>query len=96
LYRVWMDLDKLSVPLIVRARAPGDRIQVIGMGGQSTKLSDLMINAKLPQRARQFWPVVVSGNYVAWVPGLRISERHRITPETRCAACLELSREMLP
>lgn len=93
LYRVWMDLDKLSVPLIVRARAPGDRIQVIGMGGQSTKLSDLMINAKLPQRLRQSWPIVVSSKFVAWVPGLRMSDSYRVTPETQHVACLELTRD---
>jgi tRNA(Ile)-lysidine synthase len=93
LYRVWMDLDQLSVPLIIRPRLPGDRIQVLGMGGQSTKLSDLMINAKLPQRVRQSWPVVVSGKYVAWAPGLRMNERYRVVPETLRAACLELTRD---
>jgi len=92
-YRVWMDLDQLSVPLIIRPRAPGDRIQVLGMRDQSTKLSDLMINAKLPQRARRFWPVILSGNHVVWVPGLRMNERYRVIAETHRAACLELTQD---
>ncbi len=89
-----MDLGQLTTPLMVRARAPGDRIQLLGMGGQSTKLSDLMINAGLPQRARRFWPVVLSGERIAWVPGLRMGDPFRITPATQRAAFLELTREV--
>ena len=50
--------------LRVRSRRPGDRIT--GMG----KLQDLFVDAKVPARARDTWPVVISDQKVLWVPGL--------------------------
>jgi hypothetical protein len=50
------------------------------MGGQSIKVSDLMINCKLPVRARQAWPLVCAGEEIAWVPGLRLSQDHCLKP----------------
>jgi len=92
-YRAWLDLDKITLPLIVRSRVAGDRMRVLGMGGRSAKLSDLMINARLPERVRNLWPVVVSGQEIAWVPRLNINEGYRITREIRHILCLELSRD---
>ena len=50
--------------LRVRARRPGDR--VTGMG----KLQDVFVDAKVPARVRDTWPVLVSAERVLWVPGL--------------------------
>jgi len=73
-YQAWLDVDKVTLPLTVRGRQPGDRMQLLGMRGRSVKLSDLMINVKLPSRARNRWPVVCSGDEVIWLPGVRVSE----------------------
>jgi tRNA(Ile)-lysidine synthase len=88
-----VDLDRLSLPLAVRARQMGDRMQVLGMGGSRVKLSDLMINARVPARARHAWPVVLSGGEVVWVPGLRVSEQHRVTARTEYVAALVMSKD---
>jgi tRNA(Ile)-lysidine synthase len=81
-FQAWMDASELELPLIVRARHRGDRFLPLGMGGHSMKLSDLMINLKLPNRARATWPLVCSGEKILWVPGFRLSHLARIKPTT--------------
>jgi hypothetical protein len=56
----------------------------------SIKVSELMINLKLPLRARSEWPLVVVQNEVAWVPGCRLSHEFRLSPLTRRAVHLRL------
>lgn len=78
---VYIDHKCSSAPLVIRGRQPGDRIQPLGMQG-SVKVSDLMINQKIPRLARQYWPLLVSGDDVLWVPGLHFAHAYRITEST--------------
>ena len=87
-YQAWFDTARLPSPLIVRQRQPGDRIQPVGMGGKSVKLSDLMINLKLPYRSRATWPVVCVGDQVIWLPGCRQS--HLALPDASTRQVLQL------
>jgi tRNA(Ile)-lysidine synthase len=80
-WEVYIDRDQLSSPLIIRHRQPGDRIQPLGMQG-SVKISDLMINRKIPQLARSLWPLVVSGDQILWIPGIHLAHTYRVTEET--------------
>ena len=91
-YHAWIDLGERKPSLEVRSRRPGDRIQLLGMDGKSIKLSDVMINVKLPQPARDYWPIVCLGEEIVWLPGYRLAEPFRITPETRVCISLKLSR----
>ncbi|HEU5287491.1 MAG TPA: tRNA lysidine(34) synthetase TilS, partial [Candidatus Limnocylindria bacterium] len=50
--------------LSVRARRAGDRL------GRSRKLQDLFVDAKVPARLRDTWPIVALDDAVLWVPGL--------------------------
>jgi len=68
--------------LRVRARLPGDRFQPLGLNGHSLKVSDFMINAKIEKNLRDRWPLVVCGDDIVWVAGLRLDERFKVTPET--------------
>jgi tRNA(Ile)-lysidine synthase len=53
-------------------------------GGGSRKLSDLLIDAKIPRQARGALPVVVAGDgELLYVPGLRPSDAAAPTPSTR-------------
>lgn len=92
-YQAWLDREQLEAPLQVRSRRPGERIRPLGMGGRSIKLSDLMINARLPERARRNWPIVISGGQVAWIPGLRLCEDFRLQADTKRVVHLALRRE---
>ncbi len=79
----WLDLDRISVPLIVRGRQIGDRFQPLGMSGQSQKLQDHFTNEKVPAHIRDIWPLVCSGDDIAWVCGRRPSEAFKVTNNTR-------------
>ena len=72
-WTVLLDADSLDSGLSVRARQPGDRFDPAGMAGHTMKLADFMINEKLPKRARAGWPLVVSGDRIIWVAGMRMA-----------------------
>jgi tRNA(Ile)-lysidine synthase len=93
LREAWLDLDSLQLPLQVRARRPGERFQPLGMQGKSIKLSDFFVNIKLPQRARDAWPLVCSSDAVAWIPGCRLGDPFRIHSGTRQVLRLQLLHE---
>lgn len=57
-YQAWIALDGVKTPLIVRTRQPGERFQPFGMGGHTLRLSEFMINVKVPCRARAGWPLI--------------------------------------
>jgi tRNA(Ile)-lysidine synthase len=84
----YVDADALPQPLSVRARQPGDRFQPLGLGGHSAKLSDFMVNQKIPAAVRAQWPLVVCGADIVWVAGLRLDERYKVRPSTQRVARL--------
>ncbi len=92
-YTAWLDAATVNSALIVRSRQAGERIKPLGMQGHSIKVSDLMINARLPRRARRDWPLVASDSEVAWIPGLRLAHPYRVTKETQTGMKLVLSRQ---
>jgi tRNA(Ile)-lysidine synthase len=75
-WQAWLDLDKLNLPLIIRSRLPGERFHPLGMSEHSTKLSDYMINVKIPSRTREKWPLLISKDEIAWVLGFSIGNRY--------------------
>jgi tRNA(Ile)-lysidine synthase len=89
-YQAWISLDRVPGPLELRARSLGDRFQPLGLGGHSVKLSDFMIDQKLPNRARHNWPLLLAGDEIAWVPGFRLGHLYRLTSDTRRAGYLSL------
>ncbi|NOY97647.1 MAG: tRNA lysidine(34) synthetase TilS [Chloroflexi bacterium] len=93
-FEVWLDAKHLDVrALNIRPRRPGDRFQPLGMDGRSVKLSDFFINVKLPQRARDRWPLLCTGERIAWVPGYRPAHPFRLTGSTRQVVYLCLNRK---
>ncbi|MEE8389876.1 MAG: tRNA lysidine(34) synthetase TilS [Anaerolineae bacterium] len=77
------DADKLTGPLVLRSRRPGDRFHPQGMEGHSVKLSAFMINLKSPRSWRDHVPLLVAGDEIVWVCGRRVGEKVAIGPETR-------------
>ena len=63
-----------------------------GMDGHEMKLSDFFINVKLPQRARDRWPLLCMGEKVVWVPGYRPAYPFRLTENTRQALYFSITR----
>ena len=91
-FQAWFDADLLPETLVVRGRQPGDRINPLGMERHSTKISDLFVNLKVPQRLRANWPLVCAGPEILWVPGLRQSNHARVTDQTRRVIRLALTK----
>jgi tRNA(Ile)-lysidine synthase len=91
-FQTWLDVSEIELPLIVRCRKPGERIRPLGMNGHSMKVSDLMINLKLPKRARSSWPIVCSGENILWIPGCRQSELGQVKLNSRLIVRLTLNR----
>jgi len=52
--------------LTLRTRRAGDRFSPRGMGGRSQKLSDTLINMRVPARWRDQVPLLVAGDRIAW------------------------------
>lgn len=92
-FEAWIDADRANFPLQVRARRAGDRWQPLGLAEGSQKISDTMINARLPQRARRKWPLVCAGEEVIWVPGIRPAHTVRLTDETTRVVHLSLTAQ---
>lgn len=92
-FQAWVDADKIANGIILRTRLNGDVIAPLGMGGRTQKLSDLMVNEKMPQRARSHWPLLCCGGEILWVPGYRLSHSFQISLETRRAVHFHLKRE---
>jgi tRNA(Ile)-lysidine synthase len=56
------------------------------------KISDFFINVKLPQRARDRWPLLCMGEKVVWVPGYRPAHPFRLTESTRQVLYFSMTR----
>ena len=91
-FQVWLDANGISDALELRVRQEGDRFEPLGMDGRAMKISDFFINVKLPQRARDRWPLLCMGEKVVWVPGSRPAHPFRLTETTKQALYFSLTR----
>jgi tRNA(Ile)-lysidine synthase len=89
--KVAVDLERVSLPLVVRSLKPGDRFRPLGMAG-SKKLSDYLIDAKWPAYLRDEVALVCDQKGIVWVAGLQIEDRVKITSKTKRVLFLEFSR----
>lgn len=86
----YFDYDNLQFPLIARNFRPGDRLAPLGMKGHK-KLKDLFIEKKIPKRRRGLIPILVSGDEIIWVAGIRQGGHGKIEPETKKILKIEMS-----
>lgn len=82
-FQVWLDAAELPESFLLRERHHGDHFSPLGMNGHSQKLSDFFVNEKLPQRARDHWPLLCADDEIIWVPGFRPAHRHRLKNTTQ-------------
>ncbi len=64
----------------VRNRRPGDRLHPLGAAG-SRRLKEVLIDRRVPRDLRDRIPLLCLGERIAWVPGITIDQRFRITGE---------------
>jgi len=79
--RAFFDMDRIQFPLVMRNFRPGDRFIPLGMAG-SQKVKAFFIDHKVPREARRRCPMVLCGDRIIWLAGLRIDDRVKITAAT--------------
>jgi tRNA(Ile)-lysidine synthase len=77
-----LDLDQLNFPLTIRNWELGDRFIPIGMKS-SKKISDFLIDLKVPLLKKPMVKVLISEGEIAWVIGYRIADWAKATAATR-------------
>lgn len=73
-YTIRLNSKELSLPLIVRTRQNGDKMEIKKLNGHK-KIKDIFINEKISETARNSWPILTDqNNQIIWLPGLKKSK----------------------
>ncbi len=83
-----IDAGCLEFPLTLRRWKQGDRFQPFGLPGHK-KISDYLINSKVPLPDKDNTWVIESGGNIIWLVGHRIDDRVKITSATRAVLQIE-------
>lgn len=71
---ILIDLNKISLPLKLRTRLPGDRFIPTGMNNDK-KLKEFFIDEKVPKFDRDKVPILTDNEKIVWVVGYRADAR---------------------
>jgi len=74
--------DKLTENFILRKWKNGDKFQPLGMKG-TKKVSDFLTEQKVPAGDKSSFLVLTNNETIVWVVGLRISEKFKLTENTK-------------
>lgn len=91
----YFDYDKVvgkahpTIPLIARNFRPGDKFAPLGMKGRK-KVKELFQENKVAKRKRGLIPIVVSGDEIIWVVGIRQAGYGKVEPETKKILKIEM------
>lgn len=77
-----LDADRLRFPLQLRPWQAGDWFCPLGMAHRK-KLSDFLIDQKVPRHRKASIYVLISEENIVWVVGWRIDHRFRVTDRTQ-------------
>lgn len=80
-YLASLDKNKVKYPLKLRKWKAGDWFCPLGMN-KKKKLSDFMIDEKIPLNLKERVFVLTSGESIVWVLGYRIDDRFKLTDKS--------------
>ncbi|MFM2134680.1 MAG: tRNA(Ile)-lysidine synthetase [Bacteroidota bacterium] len=80
--QLMIDSSKVQFPLTLRRWKPGDRIRPLGMR-HSKKVSDLLTDLKMSLAEKKETCVLLSGEEIVCILGVRINELYKVTPGTK-------------
>ena len=73
-YVIRLNSKDIKLPIIVRSRLIGDKMEVKNLGG-TKKIKDIYIDEKIPLEKRNEIPIVTdSNNTILWLPGVKKSK----------------------
>jgi tRNA(Ile)-lysidine synthase len=75
----WVAQLPANVPLTVRRWQPGDRMR-LGGSGATRKVKRFLSDARVSGAQRESWPVVLAGDEIVWIPGVRRSDAAAVRP----------------
>jgi tRNA(Ile)-lysidine synthase len=89
-WTAYFDRDKITFPLTWRNWKDGDSFVPLGMNNRK-KLSDFLIDLKIPMSDKKGITVLESAGEIIWVVGYRISNVVKITDETETVLVVQYS-----
>jgi tRNA(Ile)-lysidine synthase len=87
--KVYLDLDKIQQPLIIRNRRDGDWFQPLGMLGRQ-KIKTFFIDHKIPRCERDKMVLLVDQLSVIWIENMHLNDRVKVSAETKNILKLEI------
>lgn len=78
----YFDYEKLNSGINIRTRREGDVFKPCNSIG-TKKLKEYFIDKKIPRENRDLIALVVKGNEVVWVIGYKISDKFKVTENTK-------------
>ncbi|WP_422359806.1 tRNA lysidine(34) synthetase TilS [Reichenbachiella sp.] len=88
-----LDADLIQFPIKVRNWAQGDSFYPLGMKGKK-KLSDFMIDEKIPVNLKSRVLLFESNHDIVWVAGYRIDNRYKVTPNTKRLLLIKMTNHV--
>lgn len=84
--------DALLGPLTVRSWLSGDSFEPLGLGGHK-KVQDFFVDKKVPRVTRRKVPIVTDAKHrIVWIVGHTISEKFRVTADTKGMLILKVAK----
>lgn len=87
-----LDKKRLQFPLVWRTWQHGDFFYPLGMEHRK-KLSDFLVDAKVPLPEKERVTVLESNGEIIWVVGYRIDSRYKLTAETKEALTFTITAD---
>ncbi|HHW47211.1 MAG TPA: tRNA lysidine(34) synthetase TilS [Clostridiaceae bacterium] len=84
----FFDYDKLNTGIYVRNRRNGDIFKPLKSNG-TKKLKEYFIDNKIPCEKRDEIPLVAKENEIVWVIGYKISDKFKVTENTKSVLILK-------
>jgi len=88
---IYLDMDALNGPLILRNRRPGDWFEPLGTNGRK-KIKKLFIDQKIPRPERSNMVLLTDDTSVLWVESMHLCNRVKITHKTNQVLILRIDK----
>lgn len=90
-FEALLSCGQQNAVIAVRSWKEGDHLQPLGFSG-TKKVSDILTEMKTPSDEKADYPVLTVNDEIAWIPGYRIAEKYKVTPETKTALHVKWNR----